>query len=63
MIYFPVTLPEVTYNVEIGTIVVHPTNRKQFRMRTLPVSVSFVMFDKLVSIYYCVLYPVRIYIV
>lgn len=49
--YFAVTLPEVNYNSETGVIVVHPKKRKPFIMRTLPVSTSFAIFEKSVSVY------------
>jgi len=41
-----VTLPEVNYNKETGVIIVHPKNKIQFTVKTLPVSVSFAIFDK-----------------
>jgi len=40
------TLPEVNYNQETGVIVVHPKNRKIFNVKTIPVSVSFAVFEK-----------------
>ncbi|XP_011701660.1 PREDICTED: exosome complex component RRP43-like isoform X1 [Wasmannia auropunctata] len=40
------TLPEVNYNSETGVIVVHPKNRETFTVRTLPVSISFAVFEK-----------------
>jgi len=46
-----VTLPEVNYNEETGVIVVHPENKKAFTVRTLPVSTSFVIFEKSVSVH------------
>lgn len=44
--FFVVTLPEVNYNKETGVIVVNPKNREMFTVRTLPVSVSFAVFEK-----------------
>ncbi|EZA50937.1 exosome complex component RRP43 [Ooceraea biroi] len=39
-------LPEVNYNKETGVIVVHPKKKIPFTVRTLPVSVSFAIFDR-----------------
>lgn len=38
-------LPEVNYNKETGVNVVHPENRTQLTVKTLPVSTSFALFE------------------
>lgn len=39
------TLPEIQYNVETGAVSVHSIKRRRFSVKTLPVSVTFAIFD------------------
>ncbi|XP_012285445.1 exosome complex component RRP43, partial [Orussus abietinus] len=39
------TLPEVSYNSETGSTIVHPVNRKAFPVQKSPVSTTFAIFD------------------